>query len=158
MKNAVKEVYLGLGSNMGNRADNINAALKKLAQKKELDVLKISSFYETEPVGGPKQRKFLNAVAQIKTTLSPKALLKVLKTAEKKAGRSESNIKWGPRVIDLDILCYGNLILRSKQLRIPHPLMHERSFVLVPFKEIAPDFKHPVLKKTIRDLLSGVEK
>lgn len=157
MKNYGKKVYLGLGSNMGRRKYNITAALKKLAQESGLDISKVSSLYETEPVGGPKQKKFLNAVAEIQTTLLPEDLLKILKSIEKKIGRTESHAKWGPRVIDLDVLCYDDLIFKNKSLTIPHPLMHERSFVLVPFMEIAPDFKHPVLKKTIRDLCYGLE-
>lgn len=156
MRNRYKKAYLGLGSNIGNRRQNINKALKYLTTQKEINVLKLSSFYQTKPVGCSKQRDFLNAAVLINTTAAPLKLLKILKSIEKKTGRVKTKVKWGPRVIDIDILAYNNSTFNSEKLIIPHPLMHERFFVLKPFADIAPGYKHPVLHKTIRRLLREI--
>ncbi len=152
------KVYLGIGSNLGNRRRNVEKSLCLLEAEKEIRIKKKSSLYLTKPVGGPKQRDFINSVVLIETTLAVKALLKVLKSIENKLGRKKDIQRWGPRIIDLDILVYEQLVFRSIQLTVPHPLMHERAFVLEPFVEIAPEFKHPLLKKTVGELLAELKK
>jgi 2-amino-4-hydroxy-6-hydroxymethyldihydropteridine diphosphokinase len=142
--------YLGLGSNLGNKKQNISKALELLRGQREIKVVKTSSFYLTSPVG-PKQPDFINAVSKIRTTLDPKALLKKAKEIEKELGRTKT-IRRGPRVVDIDILFYGSKIMRSRTLTIPHPLLTSRRFVLEPLSEIVPGFVHPVLKKTVKKL------
>jgi len=127
--------YLGLGSNLGNRRKNIKKALGYLAKTKGIKTEKVSRIYETEPVGGPAQNKFLNAAVKIRTSLSPQLLLNTIKKIEKDLGRKRS-IRWAPREIDLDILLYANKIIRRRGLIIPHPRMFERDFVLKPLREI----------------------
>ena len=117
---------------------------------------KISSIYQTDPVGYETQAQFLNGVAAIQTDLPPLSLLRTLKDIETAIGR-QHRIRWGPREIDLDILIYGDLCLQTEKLVIPHPEMHLRRFVLAPLAEIAPDFVHPVLKETIQILLERLE-
>ncbi len=151
------KVYLGIGSNLGNRRRNVEKSLNLLKAEKEIRIKKQSSLYETKPVGGPKQRAFKNGVVLIETTLSVKSLLNVLKNIENKLGRKKDAKRWGPRIIDLDILAYDRVVFKSKLLTVPHPMMHERFFVLAPFAEIAPRFKHPLLNKTVKKLLSELE-
>ena len=127
--------YLGVGSNLGNRRKNIKKALDYLAKTKRIKIEKTSRIYETEPVGGPPQDKFLNAAIKIKTSLTPQLLLEVLKKIEKDLGR-KNTVRWGAREIDLDILLYGNKVIKIKNLVIPHPRMFEREFVLKPLREI----------------------
>ena len=118
--------------------------------------MKVSSLYETEPVGGPPQGKYLDGVAEIRTMLAPRTLMALLKEIEKKVGRTPSDVRWGPREIDLDILLFDDIIIDEPDLKIPHPLLHLRDFMLEPICEIAPDAVHPVLKKSVADILSDL--
>ena len=127
--------YLGLGSNLGNRKENIKKALEYLKSAKGVKIEKLSRIYETKPVGGPPQGKFLNAALKISASLSPVLLLKVLKKIEKQLGRKKT-ARFGPRPIDLDILLYADRFIYTKALQIPHPRMFEREFVLKPLREI----------------------
>ena len=146
-------VYLGLGSNLGNRQDNLDKALGSLSQR--LQVEKISSVYETEPVGNINQPRFLNLVCQAYTTLSPTELLTLAKGIESQMGRIFHKPDT-PRPIDIDILFYGEQITETPELVIPHPRLTERAFVLIPLAEIAPDLVHPVVGKAIKELLNEV--
>jgi 2-amino-4-hydroxy-6-hydroxymethyldihydropteridine diphosphokinase len=141
--------YLGLGSNLGNRALNIYHALRRLGSHLRID--RISSLYETEPVGVTDQPWFLNLVCRGETDLTPEALLDVAKGIEAEMGRQEG-VRFGPRLIDIDILLYGDLILVLPRLVIPHPRLHERGFVLVPLGELAPSLVHPALEKDVAQL------
>ncbi|HEY8748557.1 MAG TPA: 2-amino-4-hydroxy-6-hydroxymethyldihydropteridine diphosphokinase [Tepidisphaeraceae bacterium] len=144
--------YLALGSNLGDRAANIHAALKLLVGP-ELRVTKLSTFLENPAVGGPPNSPdFLNAVAEIETSLDPHALLDRLLNTEAELGRIRTH-KWAPRTIDLDIILYDNSVIHSPRLKIPHPLMHQRAFVLQPLAEIAPDARDPISKQTAVELL-----
>lgn len=144
-------VYIGIGSNLGDRHRNCLRAIELLRQN-SLVVTKQSSMYETEPWGVTDQPAFVNMAVEVVTDLAPVRLLELIKKIEKDMGRQDT-IKWGPRLIDLDVLLYDDLILKTDSLTIPHPLMHEREFVLGPLSEIAGDLIHPVLKKSIGELL-----
>jgi len=148
--------YLSIGSNLGNREENCEKAISFLEQN-GIKVTKRSSLYETEPWGVKNQPKFINMAVEVETYLEPQELLKTIKKIEAELGR-RSNIRWGPRVIDLDILFYDNLIINTPELTIPHPAIIEREFVLKPLSEIAPDKTHPVIKKSIKELLSEIIK
>ncbi|MEA1994291.1 MAG: 2-amino-4-hydroxy-6-hydroxymethyldihydropteridine diphosphokinase [Euryarchaeota archaeon] len=143
------EVFIGIGSNLGNREEHIARALHFLG--KRCDIIKKSSLYETAPVGYKDQRSFLNGVVKMETALRPEELLHFLQKIEKKLGRIKT-IKNGPRTIDLDILFYNDIIIDTEELTVPHPKLHKRLFVLEPFNEIEPEFVHPVLKKTVGEL------
>jgi len=136
-------VFIGLGSNLGDRAENLRLALEKIGKLPKTHVIQSSTFHETEPVGGPPQGKFLNGVARIETFLKPIDLLERLQLIEEELGRPRERVLWGPRVIDLDLLDYDGLELKLPGLELPHPRMHERPFVLIPLAEIAPEWRHP---------------
>ncbi len=152
----VVKIYLGIGSNLGDRKKNINSAFEALDKEKDISPVGISTIYETEPEYVKNQPKFLNCAVEVRTLLSPAGLLRCLKEIEKKLGRTAYEL-WGPRVIDLDILLYGSLIVDQPGLRIPHPRFEERIFVLLPMAEIAPDLRHPVSGKTMKELFYGLE-
>ncbi len=145
--------YLGLGSNMGNRQDNLERALDFLSQR--LRIEKVSSIYDTEPVGDVNQPRFLNLVCQVYTSLTPMALLTLGKGIESKLGRVSGKSN-APRPIDIDVLFYDEQIIETPELVIPHPRLTERAFVLIPLAQIAPDLVHPVSGKTVRELLEGL--
>ncbi len=138
---------------MGRRKNNIAAALNALETTKEIDVIKVSKLYETDPVGGPPdQRPYMNAAAELKTSLTPERLLAVCQNIENALGRKRT-IRWGPRTIDLDILLYDQEVIATPELTIPHPLMHERQFVMEPLVEIAPEVIHPMYERSAAELL-----
>ena len=143
-------VYLALGSNMGDRLENLKEAIAALPP--QMDVKAKSHVYETPPWGYEDQARFLNQVLKVQTYLQPEALLKHLKRLEIALGRKAS-FRNGPRLIDMDILLYDDLILNTPALTLPHPHMHERGFVLLPMMDIAPDVIHPLTRKSIREML-----
>ena len=146
------DVFLGIGSNMGDREANIEKALGLLKEDKDVKLVSVSRFIETEPDGGPPQGKFLNGAARIRTDLMPLELLSRLKNVERRLGRVRSEPN-APRPMDLDILFYDDVVIaEGKNLKIPHPRLAERLFVLKPLTEIAPDFVHPKLRKTVGEL------
>ena len=147
-------VYLALGSNLGNRAANLKEAINSLSP--QMDVKAKSKVYETPPWGYTEQEKFYNQVLRVQTYLEPEPLLKHLKRLEVALGRKAS-FQNGPRLIDIDILFYDDRILNTPVLDIPHPHVHERGFVLLPMMDIAPDYVHPVKQRSIRDLLAGCD-
>jgi 2-amino-4-hydroxy-6-hydroxymethyldihydropteridine diphosphokinase len=151
-----KSIYLSLGSNIGDRASNLQAALQQLAAP-DLRILRVSPAYETEPVEFTAQRWFVNLVAEAETELFPMQLLSRIARVERALGRVRT-IPKGPRTIDIDILLYGRGVVRSAKLEIPHPRMADRRFVLAPLADLAPDLRHPVTRKTIREMLDAAPK
>ena len=149
----VKTVYLSLGSNIGDRAANLRAALDRLSAA-GLQVRRVSPVYETEPVDLANQRWFLNLVAEAETDLFPLQLLVRTQRIERDLGRVPSVPK-GPRTIDIDILLYANTVIRSATLEVPHPRLAERRFVLVPLADLAPGLRHPVTRRTVREMLDA---
>ncbi len=143
--------YIGIGSNLGSREKNCKDAISLLT-KDGIAIIKLSSMIETEPWGVTDQPKFINMAVKAETGLGPEELLKVLKKTEIAMGRSPGT-RWGPRVIDLDILFYDDLVIKTAEMEVPHPGIKDREFVLKPLEEIAPDKIHPVLQKSVKMLL-----
>jgi 2-amino-4-hydroxy-6-hydroxymethyldihydropteridine diphosphokinase len=146
--------YIGAGSNLGDRLKYIGEAVSLLVLARVVKVLKVSPVYETAPEGGPKdQGDYLNCVFEIESGLAAEDLLVLLKAIEKKIGRTDAIARWAARRIDLDLLFYGDAVIDESDIRVPHPLLHERVFVLKPLADLAPGLMHPVFKKDIRTLL-----
>ena len=147
-------VYIAMGSNLGDRRKTLLEALRMMADSPRVAVLRHSEFIETDPVGPPGQGKYLNAAVEIDTTLAPAELLAEMHRIEACLGRDRGKeTRWGPRTCDLDILLIDDLVIHTPELTVPHPYLHERSFMLDPLARIAPDLVHPVLKKTMVQLL-----
>jgi 2-amino-4-hydroxy-6-hydroxymethyldihydropteridine diphosphokinase len=150
----MNKLILGLGSNLGDREKNLNSAIAEI-EKEIGKMVAVSSYYETEPWGFVTENQFLNMAMIAETDLSPSGVIGRILMIEAKLGRSRSGKEYSSRVIDIDILFFSDLILDEPSLKIPHPLLHERRFVLAPLCEIVPDFIHPVFKISLSRLLSG---
>lgn len=148
---------IGIGSNIGLAAENCEKAIALINKSESVNVTAQSSLYESEPVGKPNQAWFVNAAIEVYTTLGPEELLQLLLNIEQQFGRTRKE-KWGPRIIDLDILDYEGIIMDSKILTLPHPEMTQRRFVLEPLSEIAGEILHPLKKKIILDILKELPK
>ena len=146
--------YISLGTNLGDRIENLRQGVKLLDAEKEIEFLNISAVYETDPVGGPVQGPFLNACAEINTFLPPEELLTRMLSIEDKLGRVREE-RWGPRLLDLDLLVYEERIINTEFLKLPHPRMEERDFVMVPLNDIAPGLVIPGLKKSVSEILAS---
>lgn len=147
-------VFLGLGSNVGDREKFLNRAVGELKKLHDTKVVWASSVYETDPVGKMDQPKFLNAAVEIETLLAPRELYAEAKAIEQRVGRVATE-RWGPREIDVDLLLYDGLVFQDDQITVPHPEMDQRKFVLVPLKEIAPDLVHPISGMTMEELVAA---
>ncbi len=149
-------IFIGLGSNLGEPAENLLRAFDSVSRLDGVERPLLSPLYKTPPYGIVDQPEFVNAAARFETTLPPRAVLNSLLTIEEQMGRIRKE-KWGPRLIDLDLLFYGDRVIEEEKLTIPHPEIHKRDFVLVPLADIAPNWQHPVLGKKIHELLSDMK-
>lgn len=147
-------VYFSLGTNLGDKEQNLRMAVQKI-RKQIGEVISLSAFYATAPWGFSSEHTFLNAAACVETLLPPLSVLHLTQEIEREIGRTHKSVGgvYSDRVIDIDLLLYGDLVLDTPELKLPHPLMHERRFVMEPLAEIAPDLVHPILKKKMRELL-----
>lgn len=152
------EIYLGLGTNLGDKEANLNAAIDEIS-KRVGEIASLSAYYMTEPWGFDSQNSFLNAVCKARTALSPSEVLSVTQAIEKDLGRLKKSVdgQYSDRPIDIDILLYDDLVLNTHNLVIPHPLMHQRLFVMEPLAEIAPELVHPVLHRSIKEILEEMK-
>ncbi len=148
--------YIGIGSNLGDKLKNCRQAVEAIASDPRNRLVQCSPFYRTEPVGKRDQEWFINGVAAVETGMAPGELLDFLLSVENRMGRVRKE-KWGPRIIDLDILFYGDMIVDEKGLQIPHPRLRERRFVLVPLNDIATGLIHPVFRRTVSQLLADLK-
>jgi 2-amino-4-hydroxy-6-hydroxymethyldihydropteridine diphosphokinase len=147
-------VFLGLGSNIGERGKFLNRAVAEIKKVRDTKIVWTSSVYETDPVGKTDQPKFLNAAVEIETRLGPKELYAEVRMIEQRLGRTAKE-RWGPREIDVDILLYDGLVFHDDEVTVPHPEMERRKFVLVPLREIAPDLVHPINGMTMEELVAS---
>jgi dihydroneopterin aldolase/2-amino-4-hydroxy-6-hydroxymethyldihydropteridine diphosphokinase len=154
-KGSRSKVYISLGSNLGDKEKNLKDAIEFMKCLSYTDVISVSPFYLTEPQGVKEQPYFLNGVVKLETMLKPDELLDKLKRIEETMGRKKTR-RWGPRIIDLDIVFYDDIVLEDEKLVIPHPQLRNRWFVLKPLNDIEPDFKHPVIGKTVNQLLEEI--
>ena len=152
------EVYLGLGTNLGDKENNLNLAMDEI-RKRVGEITSLSAFYATEPWGFDSQNSFLNAVCKAHTTLSPFEVLSTTQAIEKDLGRIRKSVggQYSDRPIDIDILLYDGLVLNTPELVIPHPLMHKRLFVMEPLTEIAPELVHPMLHRSMKEILKEMK-
>ena len=148
--------YIGIGSNLGDKLGNCRRGIEAIGADARNRLVGHSRFYRTEPVGKKDQEWFINGVVAVETTMSPAELMEFLLSVEKEMGRVRQE-RWGPRIIDLDILFYGDRILDEEGLQIPHPRLHERRFVLTPLKDMAPGLLHPVFHRTVAQILAGLD-
>jgi 2-amino-4-hydroxy-6-hydroxymethyldihydropteridine diphosphokinase len=148
--------YLGLGANLGDPLKQLAEALQRLNAAEEVEVTRVSTFYRNPPLGPPGQPWYVNAAARVRTRLGPEELLRLLQQVETAMGRVRGE-RWGPRLLDLDLLLYNGEVIFSPDLVVPHPEMHHRAFVLAPLAEIAPQAWHPVLQKSAGDLLAELD-
>ncbi len=148
-------VFIGIGSNLGDKIDNCRSAIERIGDFRETRILLCSSFYKTDPVGYRNQDWFVNCVIKIETGLGLRELFEALQDLEKILGRKRTFL-WGPRVIDLDILLFNDGVFKDEDLQVPHPRLQERAFVLVPLCEIEPEATHPALRKTVRELVESL--
>lgn len=148
--------YIGIGSNLGDKSDHCEKAISEILKIDRHKLLARSSFFKTEPIGYTSQEWFVNGVIEIETDLEPSEFLQTLKTIEVQLGRTET-FRWGPRTIDLDILFFDDLQIQTGDLKVPHPHIQDRKFVLIPLAEIDRNLIHPVLKRTIQELLDNLK-
>jgi 2-amino-4-hydroxy-6-hydroxymethyldihydropteridine diphosphokinase len=155
---AMSHVFIGVGSNQGDRLEAISKAARALGAARGVRLLQMATVIETEPVGGPPQGSYLNTVLEAETSLRPRELLAALQAIERALGRIPSAERWAPRPIDLDLLLYDDVVMAEPDLAIPHPRLHERLFVLEPLSQLAPGLLHPVLRRSVaalRDALAA---